>query len=62
MAGEPFNGGRDPRIVEMIVRTKRLLAQFNATDYADNERKQAILREIFGSMGKGVYVDIDFHC
>ena len=33
MAGEPFIGSRDPKIVEMILRTKRLLAQFNATDY-----------------------------
>ena len=33
-----------------------------ATDYADTERKQALLREMFGSMGKGVHVDIDFHC
>ena len=29
MAGEPFIGSRDPKIVEMILRTKRLLAQFN---------------------------------
>ena len=62
MAGEPFIGSRDPKIVEMILRTKRLLAQFNATDYADTEHKQALLREMFGSMGKGVHVDIDFHC
>lgn len=62
MAGEPFIGGNDPKIVEMILRTRRLLAQFNATDYADTERKQALLREMFGSMGKGVHVDIDFHC
>ena len=62
MAGEPFIGGKDPKIVETILRTRRLLAQFNATDYADTERKQALLREMFGSMGKGVHVDIDFHC
>ena len=62
LAGEPFIGGKDPKIVEMILRTRRLLAQFNATDYADTERKQTLLREMFGSMGKGVHVDIDFHC
>lgn len=62
MAGEPFIGGNDPKIVEMILRTRRLLAQFNATDYADTERKQALLREMFGSLGKGVNVDINFHC
>lgn len=62
MAGEPFIGGKDPKIVEMILRTRRLLAQFNATDYADMERRQALLHDMLGSMGKGVHVDIDFHC
>ena len=62
LAGESFIGGKDPKIVETILRTRRLLAQFNATDYADTERKQALLREMFGSLGKGVHVDIDFHC
>lgn len=62
MAGEPFVGSEDPKIVEMILRTKRLLVQFNAIDYADTERRQELLHEMFGSMGKGVHVDIDFHC
>ena len=62
LAGEPFIGSKDPKIMEMILRTRRLLAQFNAADYADTERKQALLREMFGRMGKGVHVDIDFHC
>ena len=61
-AGEPFIGGKDPKIVEMTLRTRRLLAQFNATDYADMERRQALLHDMLGSMGKGVHVDIDFHC
>ena len=62
MAGEPFIGSEDPKITEMILRTRRLLVQFNATDYADNERRQELLREMLGSIGKGVHVDIDFHC
>ena len=62
MAGEPFIGSKDPKIVEMILCTKRLLAQFNATDYADNERKRELLCEMLGHVGKNVHVDIDFHC
>ena len=46
LAGESFIGGKDPKIVETILRTRRLLAQFNATDYADTERKQALLRSV----------------
>ena len=62
IAGEPFIGGKDPKIVEMILRTRRLLAELNSTDYEDTQRRQALLREMFGSMGRGVHVDIDFHC
>ena len=62
LAGEPFIGGRDPKIVETILRTRRLLARLNATDYADTGGRQALLREMLGSMGRNVHVDIDFHC
>lgn len=62
LAGEPFIGSEDPKIMETILRTRRLLVQLNATDYADTERRQDLLRQIFGAMGKGVHVDIDFHC
>lgn len=61
MAGEPFDGS-SPEITEMAVRTKRLLRQLRDTDYADNEAKQRIYREMFGSIGEDVYIDIDFRC
>ena len=61
MAGEPFDG-TDAELAAMTLRTKRLLARFNATDYADTGEREAILRELFGSMGDSVHVDIDFHC
>lgn len=62
LAGEPFIGEKDPKIVEMTLRTKRLLATFNATDLADTERRQALLRDMLGAVGTAVHVDIDFHC
>lgn len=61
MAGEPFIGS-DPQLAAMTIRTKRLLAEFNATDYADTARRLSLLREMLGSVGEGVHVDIDFHC
>lgn len=61
LAGELFNGA-DPELVAMCTRTKRLLSKLNAADYADNKKKYEILTEIFGSIGKRVHVDIDFHC
>ena len=38
------------------------MAEFNATDYADTARRLSLLREMLGSVGEGVHVDIDFHC
>ncbi|WP_371745410.1 sugar O-acetyltransferase [Parabacteroides distasonis] len=61
MAGEPFDGS-SPEITEMAVRTKRLLRQLRETDYADVEAKKSIYREMFGSIGEDVYIDIDFRC
>ena len=61
MAGEPFIGS-DPQLAAMTIRAKRLLAEFNATDYADTARRLSLLREMLGSVGEGVHVDIDFHC
>ncbi len=61
MAGEPFDGS-SPEIAEMTLRCKRLLRQLRDTDYADAEAKRQIYREMFGSMGEDVYIDIDFRC
>ncbi len=61
IAGEPFNGG-DPELVEMTLKTKRLLVKLNTSDYADTEGRRKILREMLGSIGENVHVDIDFHC
>ncbi|MDO5394439.1 MAG: sugar O-acetyltransferase [Bacteroidales bacterium] len=59
--GEPFDGS-SPEIKEMAVRNKRLLRRLRETDYADQEAKQDIYRQMFGSIGENVYIDIDFRC
>lgn len=61
LSGEFFDG-RDKELTEMTLKTKRLLVQFNTIDYADEEKKKNILRELLGYIGKNVYIDIDFHC
>ena len=61
MDGELFDGG-DKELVKITVRYKRLLAEYNATDFADKEKKNRILREMLGSMGENIHIDIDFHC
>lgn len=61
MDGEPFDGAAS-EIAEMTLRNKRLLRRLRETDYADVETKQEIYREMFGRVGKDVYIDIDFRC
>lgn len=60
MAGEKFTG--DDSTTGLALRAKRLVRQLNSCDYSDEESKQAILKELFGSVGEQVHVDIDFHC
>lgn len=61
LSGEPFLGSAE-EMKGITIKTKRLLAQLNATDYADLERRQEILQEMLGGIGKGVHIDMDFHC
>lgn len=61
MDGEVFNG-RDRELWGMTLRTRRLLRLFNSLDYDDKLSQEEILRQMFGSMGSNVHVDIDFHC
>ena len=61
MDGEPFDGS-SPELVELTIRTKRFLRQLRETDYADNETKDAIYKQMFGSIGDQVSIDIHFRC
>ena len=59
--GEIFRG-EDKELAEMTIRAKRLLKELNDVDYADTIFKHAIHKQLFGSIGNDVYIDIDFHC
>ena len=61
MDGEVFNG-IDKELVELTLRTKRLLRDLNAKDYSDAEGKRDIMLRMFGGIGSNVHIDIDFHC
>lgn len=61
LAGEPFDGSA-PEIASMVVRNKRLLQRLRKTDYADSNAKLQIYKQMFGSVGDNVYIDIDFRC
>ena len=46
----------------MIVQTKNLLARLNATNITDSATRDALLRQMLGSIGKYSSIDINFHC
>ncbi len=61
LAGEPFYGG-DPEIVKIAAKAKRLTRELNDTGYTDIEKKRGIMKQLFGSVGRRVHIDVDFHC
>ena len=52
----------DKEVLDMMIQTKRLLRQLNSTDSFDSEERTSLLNEIFGSVGKHVSIDVNFHC
>ena len=52
----------DKEVLDMMMRTKGLLRQLNSTDTFDGEARANLLHKLFGSVGKHVSVDMNFHC
>lgn len=49
-------------ILEVIARARKLTKEYYLADYSDNKKRESILKELFGSIGKNVIVDSMFHC
>lgn len=62
LAGVPFVGRKDPDLLRMIRRARKLLRQLNAVDYEDTKEKERLMRELIGRVDRGVHLEIDFHC
>lgn len=60
MDGELFSA--DASTLTLGLRAKRLLKQLNSCDYGDHDTRQMLMRQLLGSMGECVHIDIDFHC
>lgn len=52
----------DADLFNRRVAAKSLFRQFNATDDSETEKRQRLLGELFGSIGKNVWVEPDFCC
>jgi len=61
LAGEAYNS-RDPELLERYHFARKLLLEFNHMDSRNLERKSAILKELFGEVGEGVWIEAPFYC
>lgn len=52
----------DSDILKLIARTRQLTREYYLSDYEDTEKRDAILRELFGGIGDNVEIDTPFHC
>lgn len=52
----------DSATLAQIAKARRLTREYYLADYEDAEKREAILRELFGGMGENVLVDAPFHC
>lgn len=61
LAGELYDA-QDPQLVAERRRARDLLARLNASRDGERELRMGMMRELFGGMGKGVWIEPPFFC
>ncbi|MFD2617804.1 maltose acetyltransferase domain-containing protein [Terrilactibacillus laevilacticus] len=61
IAGEYYYAG-DPELVQDRTRARGLLRKFNNMSEENNEERKRILKQLFGSTGKNLYIESTFRC
>ena len=61
MAGEPYDT-RDPELLEMYHKARKLMKVFNNLDSTDSIGKRKTLVELLGFIGEGVWIEPPFLC
>lgn len=59
--GELYLAG-DPQLVEERVNARRLTREFNVTLETENSKRESLLKQLFGSIGKAIYIEPTFRC
>ena len=60
-AGELYNT-RDSELIEMYHKTQKLLSLFTNCPSTEYQQKNDLLKEIFGNLGEGVWIEAPFYC
>ena len=61
LSGELYDAS-DPELVGGRIRARRLTQRFNALDPADTDARVALLRDLFGDVGDGSWVEAPLFC
>lgn len=61
LAGKFYNS-RDPELLKMYHKTRKLLKEYNNLDSELTERRNAILTELFNVKEAGVWIETPFFC
>src|SRR4051812_40081116 len=61
LKGELYNAA-DPELIQGRLNARRLTRLFNLTSETENLKKNALLKELFGSTGKNIYIEPTFRC
>ena len=61
LRGENYNS-RDPELIELYHKARRLLLEYNNLDSKNLQRREEILIDMLGSKGEGVWIETPFFC
>ena len=61
LAGELYDA-TDKELVEMRLKARDLLAQYNQTNHHEIEKRNQITQDLFGSVGEGLDIQAPFYC
>jgi maltose O-acetyltransferase len=61
LAGDPYLAS-DPELVAARNRARRLMREINQTVGEEVDQRRALLAELLGEMGEGVYIEPPFYC
>lgn len=61
LKGELYNS-RDPKILQLYHKARRLTTAYNALDSENSDKRQRILQELLGFVGEKVWIEAPFFC
>ena len=59
--GECYNS-RDPELIALYHKARKLLKDYNTLSSELMTERQGILKELFGGLGDGVWIEAPFFC